>query len=255
MNWTHSSNGIGLAVLLAIAVVVVGTAGAVTVAGSAPEPTETGEDVSMQVTVEEPFENQADTWTLEGSTELAGASWSVEAVDVSGEVVERQDTSGDSFTIELDSDDGVNEVTIELQGEVPELNTFNYRDQEMENYVAMDLLVAESGASLEGMPLSAHRYTEESLEARQAIDEAREAIGESGSDSQESQLDTAVTLYNSEEFESAIEEANSVRESAESAEQTRSFLFIGAGVVVLVLVLGGGFYLYKQRQQDTSKLQ
>lgn len=255
MNWTHSSKGAVLVALLATAVVVVGTAGAVTVTGGAPEATEVGEEVSMEVTVEDPFENQADVWTLQGSTELVGASWSVEAVDVGGDVVERQDTSGESFSVELDSDDGINEVTIELQGDVPEIGEFNYRDQETEEYVAMDLLVAESGASLSGMPLSAHRYTEESLEARQAIDEARDAVGESGSDSEESQLDTAITLYNSEEFQAAIDEADSVRESAESAEQTRSVLFVGAGVVVVLVVLGGGFYLYRQRQQDTSKLQ
>ncbi|MEF8814337.1 MAG: hypothetical protein V5A55_11040 [Halovenus sp.] len=255
MNWTHSSKGVALAVLLATAVVVVGTAGAVTVTGSAPDATEVGEDVSMQVTVEDPFENQANVWTLQGSTELVGASWSVEAVDVGGDVVERQDTSGGSFTMELDSNDGISEVTIELQGDVPEMDTFNYRDREIEEYVAMDLLVAESGGSLAGMPLSAHRYTEESLEARQAIDEARDAIGDSGSDSEESQLDTAITLYNSGEFEAAIEEANSIRESAEDAEQTRTVLFVGGGVVLVVLVLGGGFYLYRQRQRDTSKLQ
>jgi len=254
MSWIHSSNGIGLGVLLAIAVVMVGTAGAVTVAGSAPDATEVGEDVTMQVTVEEPFENQADTWTIEGTTELVGASWSVEAVDVGGDVVERQDTAGDSFTMELDSDDGVSEVTIELQGEVPEMDTFNYREQEMEEYVAMDLSVAESGASLEGMPLTAHRYTAESQEARQAIDEAEEVIDDSSSDSVQSQLETAITLYDSEEFEAAVEEANSARESAEEAEQTRSFMFVGAGVVVLILVLGGAFYLFKQRQRDTSKL-
>lgn len=249
MNWTHSSKGIVLGVLLAIAFVMVGTATAVTVAGTAPDAAEVGDTVEMQVTVEDPFDGQDDQWTLQGETELEGASWSVESVNVGGDRVNRVDTTGDTFEIGLDSGDGVNEVTVELQGTVPEMTVFDYRDQDAENYVAMGLSVEESGASLQGMPLEAHRFTEESREARQAIDDARDVVGE---DSDE--LDTAITLYESEQFEEATAEANEVREDAEGAEQTRSFLLLGGGAIALLLVVGGVFYLYKQRQQDTSKL-
>lgn len=247
MNWIHSSKVIALGVLLTMAFAAVGTAAALEVVGDEPAPTEVGETVTHEVTIEEPFRDQPEQWDLQGQTDLEGASWTVN-VESQGDSLTTEEYSGQSFTLTLD-DQTATEVQIEVNGQVPGGIDFNYRDRSAENYTAIEL----SRGDTELATFTGHRYTTGdgddeagSLEARQAIDEAIEATSEDNDDVQ-----TAITLYENGEFSDAIERA----ETAQSGAQTTQLLMIAGGVVVVLVLVGGGIYYWREQQKKDTKLQ
>ena len=242
MSWTHSSKAVALGLLLVVALGAAGTAAAVSFAADDPEAAEVGDTVEFEVEVTDVYDGQPDQWTLEGETELEDPSWDIVATDVGGDEVARSTTS----EFDIDRDDNIDTVTVEIQGDVPEMTEFNYESPEDENYVVLELSEAD-GAVLQDW--SAHRFTEDSQDARQAIDDASEA-GASDDD-----LSQAINAYDNANFELAIELADEAREDAESAEQTQTLLLVGGGVVVVLVLLGGGYYIYQQRSQNTNKLQ
>jgi len=251
MSWTHSSKAVAIGVLLVVALGAAVPAAGITFDGEAPESTQTGEEVEMTVTIEEPFTDPLpNQWTLVGNTTLENAEWTITAEDNTGEVVARSDTN----ELALNSEDGIVSVTVELRGEVPEMTEgdFSYENREEENYLAMELLRAtESGNSQLGDDArwTAHRYTEGSQAARQAIESAEDS-GASGDN-----LQQAIQAYNNANFELAQDLASDAESGAESEEQTQSLLLFGAAGVVVIALLGGGYYLYQQRSRDTNKLQ
>ncbi|MFW5974202.1 MAG: hypothetical protein ACOCPZ_02335 [Natrialbaceae archaeon] len=243
MSWTHSSKVVAIGLLLVVALGAAGTAAAVSFSADDPEASQVGDTVEYEIEMTEAFTDQPDQWTLEAETELENASWQIVATDVSGDEVARSDTD----EIDLDSEDGVDTVTIEVQGDVPEISEYNYEDPDAENYLLVGLSQAD-GPSLEEW--EAHRYTEDSQQARQAIDDATDRVGEDNDD-----LESAIALYNSGDFEQATSEAESIREDAESQQQTTQYLMFGGGAVAVILVLGGAYYVYQGRKQNTNKLQ
>jgi hypothetical protein len=240
MSWTHSSKILALGVVLALALGTVGIASAVTFDDSGvPEDAEVGEQTEVEVVMEDPFEGQPDSWTLQASSELQDANVNIRAQTVGGDTI-----AGDNGQITLNADDGIESVEIVAQGTVPEIDSYNYENPEEENFVA----VAVSGGVQNQWEV--HRYTEGSQNARDRIDQASESVSEDNSD-----LQSAISLYNNGDFEQSMAEADSIIDSQESQEQSQSMLlFAGAGVVLLVL-LGGGYYLYSQKQKNTNKLQ
>jgi len=254
MNWTHSSRLVVLGIVLAVALGTAGTALAVSVSGDAPAAAEVGEEVSMEATVEDPFEDQPDEWTIGGETELESASWTIEIETVGGDE-ETISGSGSSIEQTISADDGISEVRVRVSGTVPSLSTFEYEDIEEEHYVAVELSNADSGETLTDGEFTAHRFTEESNEARQAIDEASEAVEASGDEDAQAQLENAIEAYNAGEFELATNLATEAQNTAESAGQTRQLLLIGGAVVVLGAIVVGGVFFWRSRQTDTHKLQ
>ena len=117
----------------------------------------------------------------------------------------------------------------------------------------MALSVSEDGASVGTWEI--HRYTEDSQEARQALDDARDAVEDSNSESAQSNFDRAVTFYNSGEFESAIDTAQDAQDEAESEGQMLQLLLTGGVVLGVIALIGGGVYYWRSRQQDNYKLQ
>lgn len=253
MSWIRSSEAVGVVALLAIALVATGTAAAIEFDGEAPESAEVGEEVTMEVEITEPFADPLPSqWTLEGDTDLENADWTIVAEDNTGDIVARSDTN----TLELNADDSVVAVTVEIRGEVPGGISFNYENQEEENYVAVELLrQTDAGAErvADEAIWEAHRFTSESQEARSAIDEASTAVDDAGGSGQDD-LDRAIVAYNNGNFQNAIDLAEEAQSTAEGQEQTTQFLLIGGAVVVLIAVVGGGAYVYKQRQRNTNKL-
>jgi len=255
MNLTHSSRTVALGVLLATVLVVSGTAAAVSFEGQSPEAAQVGETVEMEVTMQEAFENPLpNSYTLQTDTQLNNADFTIRATDVAGDTVVQEDVASDTATLDLSSEQGISEVTIIVEGEVPQMSEFNYQDRSVENYTAMELSrVVDNGTStLDGGVFRAHRFTEQSRQARQAIDAANESV-QGGGDAEED-LNRAVAAYNSGNFQNAIDLAEDAQSTAEGSQQTTQLLLIGGSVVVLVAVVGGGAYVWKQRQQDTSKL-
>jgi hypothetical protein len=257
MNWIHSSKTAALGVLLATVLIVSGTAGAVSFEAQPPESTQVGDSVSMEVTMTDAFEDPLpNSYTLQATTALNDAGFTIRATNVAGDTVIQEDVASDTATLQLNSQDGIDEVTIIVEGDVPQMSEFNYQDLEVENYTAMKLSrVVDNGTSqLEGGVWSAHRYTEQSQKARTAIDEANASVQDASSSEAEDDLERAIAAYNSGNFQNAVSLAEDAQDTAEGNQQTTQLLLIGGAVIVLVAVVGGGAYVWKQRQQDTSKL-
>jgi len=251
MSWTHSSKAVAIGVLLVVALGAAGVAAGITFDGESPEPAQTGDEVEMQVVIEEPFTDPLpDQWTLIGNTSLRNADWTMTAEDNTGDIVARSDTG----ELELNSEEGIVSVTVEVRGQVPQMSDsdFSYENRNEENYLAMEMLrQTEAGNERVASDSiwTAHRYTEGSQAARQAIDDAKDA-GASNDD-----LSQAIQAYNNENFPLAQELANEERDNQQSEEQTQSLLLFGGAAVLLIALAGGGYYVYQQRSRDTNKLQ
>ncbi len=253
MSWTHSSEAVALGLLLAVSLVTAGTVTAVTIAGEAPDATEVGEDVSMTITIEEPFADAPDQWTLRGDTELEGASWTVTTLE-QGRTLETNEYGSSSFEQDLDIESGTTTIEITVEGAAPEMTEFNYDDVEAEQFTVASMGRATDGNVNVLQSWDIRRFTEDSEEARNAIAEAEEAVA--GADSAEAAelLDDAKAFYANEEFDRAIDNAQQAQETAEQASGGLPLIPIAGGAVVLVVVIAGGLY-YRSQQQSDYKLQ
>jgi flagellar basal body-associated protein FliL len=243
MSWIHSSKAIVLGVLLALSVAAVGTTAAVSVQEPDVSPVQVGETVSVETTVEEPFRDAPDQWTLSGSTELENASWTVQ-VSAQGDPVDTQDFTGQSFSYDLESQTGATEVVVEVNGDAPAITSYNYEELSAENVTVAAL--SRGPNELERGTVTTHRYTEDSREARQAIDAAIESVG-----GENDKIGQAISSYNTGNFQNAISLAN----EAESGAQSSQLVMIAAGVVVVLALVGGGVYYWRQNRDQGHKLQ
>lgn len=256
MSWTHSSRGAILGVLLAISLMAVGTAAALSTGGTAPAPAENGTEVSMSATVQDPFADAPDQWTLRGDTELESATWVVEAYDQRGNIVASENVEASNVTQDLDFDNGATRVNVTVTGTVPTLTTFDYEDRSAENYTVMRLTQADGSALDESW--ESHRYTNGSQVARGAIDDAAAAVEEASGSAGQDDLDRAISAYNNDNFENAIslaEDAQSTAEENTSEDGGLPIALIAGAIVVLLVVVGGGAYYWQSQQQETSRLQ
>ncbi len=244
MNWTHSSKVIVFAVLLTVSLGTAGTAVAFSFddSGVADE-MEVGTEQTSTVVIQEPFEEREVGWTLIVDSEYESANVAITTTTVDG----TENTVSDSGSAQVTLDDSaIRNVEITVTGTVPQVDQYSYENPEQEDFVAVR--VNDSAGTIETW--NVHRYTQQSREARNKLDEASEIAGEDSGD-----LDSARTLYNSGEFEQSITESEAIINDQESSEQTQTLLFVGAGVVVLLLLAGGGYYVYNQRSRNTNKLQ
>lgn len=236
-----------------------------------PSEAEVGSDYEASVTLTDLYSENSN-WQVNASTELAGDPlWTVEYVGVDGDVTDEVTRTGQNVTItERSVESPISEVRVTVEGEVPEVGNWSYEPQP--SFLAMELAqvpVTSDGST--GSPSTieswtAAHYTADSMEARDAIASAEDAIAsadEAGGDvgAAENSLGDAKRFYANEDFEAAVtnaeeaeQQANDAEQSAQSSQQTQQLLlYAGVGVIVLLLV-GGGFYWYRQNQQDTSRL-
>jgi hypothetical protein len=236
---------------------VSGTATAFSVASDGvPSEAAVEEDVTVTYTIDDPFTDAPDQWTLRGSTELESVSWQV-TVFRAGTQISEETYGSQNISQDLDIDDNGDEVEIELSGTVPAVENYTYAPEES---FTVATLARQTGNNTEEFQNdSAHHYTEESREAREAIDAAQASIDEAGGNEEAEQLvDSAVSSYENGNFQNAVDLATQAQETAESAQQsqqTTRTLLIAAGVIIVLLLLGGGaYYLYSQQGDDYSKL-
>jgi len=256
MSWTHYSKGAILGVLLAISLVAVGTAGAVSFDGEPPAAKNVNDTAEMNATVNDPFEGQPETWTLRGETELENASWTVQVYEQGSRL--RTETHQGTLEEELDSTGQAtpDRVVVQVTGDVPDDIQYNYEDKSSENYTVISLENANSGEELQSY--DAHRHTDGSKSARTAIQDAEAAIDEldNPSDDAQNQLDRAISSYDNGNFENARSLAEDAQSNAEEQQSSSLPLpLIGGAVVLVLLVVGGGAYYYKSQQSETHKLQ
>ena len=236
---------------------VAGTAGAFSVStdGGVPNETAVGSEVSVTYVIEDPYDGPPNEYALEGETELENVSWTVEVLD-QGDGVDQETYGDQTFSQPMDRDGAQNgdEVRITLEGTVPAVENYTYEPEE--RYTVANLTQVSGSNEDQFRNDSAHHYTEESREARTAIEDAEAAIDAAGGNQNaESLVDSAVSSYENGNFGNAIDLANQAEQAADSDRQQRTLLLAGGAVVLLLLVIAGGYYLYTQLSGDEySKL-
>jgi len=261
MNSTHYSRATVALLCVVGLLAVAGTAGAFTVStdGSVPNETAVGSEVSVTYVIEDPYDGPPNEYTLEGETELENVSWTVEVLD-QGDSVDQATYGNQTFSqpMNRDGDQNGDEVHITLEGTVPAVENYTYEPRE--NYTVASLSRVTGSNEEQFRTDSAHHYTEDSREARQAIDDAGTAIEDAGGNSEAENLrGNAISAYENDNFENAISLANQAQNTAEQAQQsqqtTQTLLLAGGALVVLLLLGSGGYYLYSQsKEDDYSKL-
>jgi len=258
MSWIRSSKSTALLVLLVVSVAAVGTAAAVTVSSTdAPEEAEVGEEITVSMTITDLYEED-DSWTLNGTTQLGNVSgWTVTKIQPNGneEVISDQFEGQQSFDVDITSEENLAEVQVEITGNVPAIEQPSYRPRQ--TFTAASLSRVRGDNAEEINTVSVHHYTNESRSARNAIADAEEAVNASGSSDAEETLQSAINVYEGENYDEATNLAQDAQETAESAqesEETMQLILIGVGVVVVVLLIGGGVYYWRSQQQDYDKL-
>jgi hypothetical protein len=234
----------------------VGSAAAISADGTAPEPRQTGEQVTMEVTIQEPFTEMPDQWTLAGQTDLASANWTVEKLNQRGNVVSRTDVSNATVTESFDIANDTDSIRVTVTGNVPSLSTFNYTDLSVENYTVMSLSQQNGNSFAEQW--RSHRFTEDSRAARQAIDQASAAVENATGNAGQDDLDRAINAYDAGNFDNALslaEDAEATAEENQPSDDGLPIALIAGAVVVLLIVVGGGLYYWQSQQEDTSRLQ
>lgn len=259
MNLTRCSRiAVGL-LCVAVLLGATGTAAALSISSQGvPGEVAVGGEVSATYTIDDPFTDTANEWTLVANTELENVRWTVTVLRAGTPVQDGQTTYGQqSFEQDLNVDNNGDEVQIELVGDVPEVDNYSYEPRQTFVVAALD---QRTGNNIEALANdSAHYYTEESAATRQSIDDAQSAIDAAGGNQEaESTLSDAIAFYNSGNFEQAQDAAQRAQSSAESAQQssqTTQTILLGAGGLVVLLLIGGGIYYWQSQQgDDYSKL-
>jgi hypothetical protein len=260
MNSIHSSK---LLALVLVAALLAQGAVALSVVGDDPGDVEVGSDVDHTVTVENLHQDpQVEQWTLEATTELDDAEWTLTYLDQAGEEIEKTSHEGGEInSSQLSTDNNINAVEVRVRGTAPAVEEYTYPDEEMVTVMTLTQSPANDVTS-DIATIEAHAYTSQSQNAREALDSADAAItsaNEQGANVQEARqrFNNAKSAYESEDFDNAVDLAGQAEELAnskvESSQQTQTILYAVGGLVVLALIVGG-FFWYRSRQDTYDKL-
>ncbi|GGM33017.1 hypothetical protein [Haloarcula argentinensis] len=258
MNLIRCSNKTAALLCVVALLATAGTASAFSVsAEGVPTETAVDEEVSVTYTIDDPFTDAPNEWTLAGSTELQDVSWTVTVFRAGNQV--SQETYGDqSFEQDLEIDNNGDQVRVELVGTTPAISNYTY--DPAQNYQVASLSRISGSNEDEFRNDTVHHYTEESQSARQAIDDAQAAIDEAGGNEEAEELvSSAISSYENGNFQNAQDLAgqaeNQAQQAQQSAQTQQTLLLVGGGLVVLLLLVGGGYYAYTQMSEDEySKL-
>lgn len=245
---------LAVTVAVVLAAIPVPAAAVSTTASGVPDDAEVGTEVESTFTLTDLYEDGVDRWQLRANTELTGVSWTVEKRKLNGDVV-RESYGGSSFETTVDADEDVDRVTITVTGTVPEIDDYSYDPRERFAIARLVRIKGENENQLGRWTV--HHYTAESREARQAIDDAREVVGDDAPADAQRDVEQAISAYEAGNFPNAIDNAEAAAETARDArrarERTQLLLYAGLGVLALVAVFGG-FYYYRSRQETYDRL-
>lgn len=246
-------------ILLAVAVVgVVGTAAAVTVTDeNVPQEVESEAETSATLTVSNLYDDAPSEWTLRAESNLTGdVTWQLSKAKFGNAGIENESGSGSSIETAVSQENDDEEITISVSGTMPNRSEYNYDPRQ--NLSAITLYRVSGDQQTEIGSADIEYFTENSKQARQAIESAREAIDAVGGNSEaEDTLQGAISSYDNENFGNAIRQAENAEEAAQETQQsqqtTQLLVFGGAGILVLALV-GGGVWYWRNQQDDYDKL-
>lgn len=252
MSWSRSFS-LALVVLLLFA----GLAGAVTVTEEAsPAEAEIGTEASSTYVIEELYQNPTlEEWTLEGETELANATWTVQLVDQAGNVVDTASDDGSTVSKEVSIEDDASQIRIRLVGTVPERSNWTY--EPWQSFLFAELRQSRAGGTTNVIDSwTTAYYSNESLSARTAIDEAAVVVEESGNAEARETLNSSISAYEAGNFENAESLAQRAEQESTQAQQRsqqiRLVLYAVVALVVLAIIVGA-VYWYRSKQ-TTSRL-
>jgi DNA-binding protein YbaB len=208
------------------------------------------------VTIEDPFVDMPDQWTLQADTELENVSWTVTVLQ-QGDQVNQTVYGEQSFEQELDASSGGDTIEVEITGNAPPVDNYTYHPRETFTLYDFDTVQGSSTSDLNTSEV--HHYTNASRDARLAIEDAEAAINETGGNSEaEAQRDRAVSAYENSNVghaESLAGDAQSQAEQAQQSAQQTQTLLMAAGALLVVLLVGGGIYYWRANQDEPTKLQ
>ncbi|RDI72254.1 DUF4398 domain-containing protein [Halopelagius longus] len=252
---------LALACLLALSLVAVPAAAVSVGNDDVPAESEVGQQVTATVTLDELYKNpQLESWTLAGSTELTDVTWTVVYYDQTGAKVGQDEFDGQNFSgADVSAADGTSEVEVTVTGTVPEVESYSY--DPAQEFTAMELTQTRSGGSSNEIGTwSTHHFTQESNDARAALDEAQSAIqSASGANTKEAeqQFSNAVDAYENGNFDLATKlasEAQTKAENAQQSSQTKQLAMYAVGGVLVVALFAGGFLYWRSQQDSYDKL-
>lgn len=257
MRSTRCSRLVAGAVVAALVATLVATpvAAVSTDVEGLPADAEVGTEINVTYTLTDLYSNDVNEWTLRGSTELTGVSWTVSKRKLSGGAGSPEQYGGSSFETSVSADEDVEQVTVRVTGTVPEVESWRYEPPE--RFLATRLVRVAGENENELGQWEVHHYTEESSEARAAIESARASMGEDPPEDAERSLEQAISAYEGGNFPNAIANAEDAERAAESARESRQrlqLLLYGAIGVVALLAVFGGIYYYQSRRDTYSQL-
>lgn len=271
-SWSRSSDPAGLARLGGLATVVLATlllcaavavpAAAVTVAEEdVTDEAAAGSKVTATVRLDALYQDpQLEQWTLAGETELVDVTWTVTLFDQTGAKVSQESYDGQEFSnASVAAADGTAEVEVRVTGTVPEVTEYRYDPPQRFTLMELDQ-TRTGGSSNEIGAWETHHYTDESRNARQAIDAAAAAIENAGgADTSEAEqtMGNAVSAFENGNFELATELGNEAESQASQARQssrTMRLALYGVGALLVVGLAVGGFVYYRSQQDTYDKL-
>lgn len=255
MNLSRCSRALVAALLLVS--VAAGAAAAVEAdAEGVPSDARVDSEVTATYTFTDLYSDY-ESWTLHGETNLTTVTWTVKQEDQAGNQLSQNSYDGGSFNESVNIEDDTARVVVTVRGTVPEVGNFTYEPRE-EFLLASYELVREGGTRQAITEDRTHHYTNESKRAREEIEQARTAIDEAGGDQQaEKTLSNAIDAYNGEQFGLAVELANEAEQQAQQKQSVQSrnelLMYGGAGLLALLVIVGGVYY-WRSRQDDYDKL-
>jgi hypothetical protein len=259
-SWNRCSSL--LACLLLVAALAVPAAAVTVDSSTVPGDAQVGSKVEANATLTELYRNpQLESWQLQGGTELRNVTWTVTYYDQTGAKVSQESFDGKNFTSsDIAAADGIAEVRVRVTGTTPRISSFSYDPPQ--SFLAMRLVQTRGNGSGTSSTLESwqvHHYTQQSRQARQAIDGAQRTIEGTDADTSEAEqsLGRAVEAYNSGNFGLAAdlaEEAESQANSAAQSSQTFQLALYAVGGLLVVGLLVGGFLWYRSQQDTYDKL-
>ncbi len=254
MSSNHCSDrGVAALVVLLVAALALAPASVVAVDASAegvPDSAEVGSEVTTTFTLTNLYGNGT-SFTLQGETALNDVSWTVERIKLDGSST-RENFGGQSFQTMISSENDVERVVVTVRGTVPAIEQYTYAPHQSFTLARLTQVTGEN-PQLVAQPWTVEHYTEDSRNARKAIDRAEAAVEETGAG--ERDLQQAISAYENGNFANAVsnaEDAEAAAENARRSARTTRLVLIAVGAVAVVALLG--FAYYRTREDDYDRL-